>query len=59
VLLKTKFCWALVAHACNPNYLGGRDQEDQGSKPAGQIVHETLSQKKTHHKKWLVEWLKV
>jgi hypothetical protein len=24
-----------------------------------QIVHETLSQKKTHHKKGLVEWLKV
>jgi hypothetical protein len=23
---------ALVAHTCNPNYLGGRDQEDQGSK---------------------------
>jgi hypothetical protein len=24
----------LVAHACNPNYSGGRDQEDLGSKPA-------------------------
>jgi hypothetical protein len=24
-----------------------------------QIVRETLSQKKTHHKKGLVEWLKV
>jgi hypothetical protein len=23
-----------VAHACNPSYLGGRDQEDCGSKPA-------------------------
>jgi hypothetical protein len=23
-----------VAHACNPNYSGGRDQEDPGSKPA-------------------------
>jgi hypothetical protein len=23
-----------VAHTCNPSYLGGRDQEDQGSKPA-------------------------
>jgi hypothetical protein len=23
-----------VAHACNPNYSGGRDQEDHGSKPA-------------------------
>jgi hypothetical protein len=25
--------WVLVAHACNPNYSGGRDQEDCGSKP--------------------------
>jgi hypothetical protein len=23
-----------VAHACNPSYSGGRDQEDRGSKPA-------------------------
>jgi hypothetical protein len=23
-----------VAHACNPSYSGGRDREDQGSKPA-------------------------
>jgi hypothetical protein len=22
-----------VVHACNPSYSGGRDQEDQGSKP--------------------------
>jgi hypothetical protein len=33
-----------VAHACNPSYSGGRDQEDYG-----QIVHETLS-RKTFHK---------
>jgi hypothetical protein len=26
--------WAPVAHVCNPNYSGGRDQEDWGSKPA-------------------------
>jgi hypothetical protein len=26
--------WAMVAHTCNLNYSGGRDQEDQGSKPA-------------------------
>jgi hypothetical protein len=25
---------APVAHACNPSYSGGRDQEDHGSKPA-------------------------
>jgi hypothetical protein len=24
----------LVVHACNPSYSGGRDQEDQGSRPA-------------------------
>jgi hypothetical protein len=23
-----------AAHACNPSYSGGRDQEDQGLKPA-------------------------
>jgi hypothetical protein len=27
-------CWMPVAHACNPSYSGGRDQEDRGSKPA-------------------------
>jgi hypothetical protein len=25
--------WEPVAHACNLSYSGGRDQEDQGSKP--------------------------
>jgi hypothetical protein len=25
---------ALVAHACNPSYSGGRDQEDRSPKPA-------------------------
>jgi hypothetical protein len=32
-----------MTHTCNPTYSGGRDQEDHGSKPAGQIVHKTLS----------------
>jgi hypothetical protein len=32
---KKQLCgWASVAHACNPSYSGGRDQEDCGSKPA-------------------------
>jgi hypothetical protein len=31
---KTKKNYVLVAHACNPSYSGGRDQEDHGSKPA-------------------------
>jgi hypothetical protein len=35
----------LVAHACNPSYSEGRNQEGLGSKPTGQIVCETLSQK--------------
>jgi hypothetical protein len=26
--------WVPVAQACNPTYSGGRDQEDQDSKPA-------------------------
>jgi hypothetical protein len=24
----------LMTHACNPSYLGGRDQEDHGSRPS-------------------------
>jgi hypothetical protein len=27
-------CQVPVAHACNPSYSGGRDQEDLSSKPA-------------------------
>jgi hypothetical protein len=34
----------LVAHTCNPSYLGGRDQEDRGSRPAW-AKSETPSQK--------------
>jgi hypothetical protein len=45
---------APVAHACNPSYSGGRDQEDQGSKPAwGTLSQKYLTQKGR------VEWLKV
>jgi hypothetical protein len=32
--LKVVLCWVPVAYTCNPNYLGGRDQEDRGWKPA-------------------------
>jgi hypothetical protein len=53
---------ALVAHACNPSYSGGRDQGDHGSKPAqanssGDLI--SKKKKKKNHKKGLVEWLKV
>jgi hypothetical protein len=40
-----------VAHTCNPNYSGGRDQEDHDLKPALQIAPKTLSQKTGHQKK--------
>jgi hypothetical protein len=49
----------LVGHTCNHSYSGGRDQEDQGSKPAQANNSERSYLKKTHHKKGLLEWLKV
>jgi hypothetical protein len=40
----------LLAHACNPRYSGGRDQEDCGLNPAGtNSLRDPLE--KTHHKK--------
>jgi hypothetical protein len=53
------YCWVLVAQ---PIILATQEAEirkiKDGNQP-GQIVCETLSQKKIHHKKKLVEWLKV
>jgi hypothetical protein len=37
----------LVAHACNPSYLGGRDQEDWGSKPVPRLPLQGSSSKST------------
>jgi hypothetical protein len=34
---KNKTHWALVAHTCNPSYLGGGDQEDGVLRPAQAI----------------------
>jgi hypothetical protein len=48
-----------VAHTCNPNYSGGRDQEDRGSNPAQANSSVRPYLKKTLQKKGLVEWLKV
>jgi hypothetical protein len=49
--------WALVAHAYNPSYSGGRDQEDLGSKPAwGKFLRPCLKKPTTNG---LVTWLKV
>jgi hypothetical protein len=44
---------APVAHAWNPSYSGGRDQEDHDSKPvqANIIVPQDLSQKNTLQKR--------
>jgi hypothetical protein len=41
------------------SYSGGRDQEDLGSKPARVNNSQNPILKKTHHKKGLMEWLKV
>jgi hypothetical protein len=48
-----------VAHACNPSYSGGRDQEDLSSKPAQVNSSRYTISKKPINKKGLVEWLKV
>jgi hypothetical protein len=46
MLSKTKYVnWVPVAHACNPHYSEGRDQEGHGLKLTQEIVCETLSQK--------------
>jgi hypothetical protein len=48
-----------VAHACNPSYPGGRDQENCGSKPAWANSSRDRISKIAITKKGLVEWLKV
>uniref|UniRef100_A0A8C0WCN5 Uncharacterized protein n=1 Tax=Castor canadensis TaxID=51338 RepID=A0A8C0WCN5_CASCN len=50
---------ARVAHAYNPSYLGGRDQEDQVWSQPGQIVLKTLSKKKKPAQKRAVNCLAV
>jgi hypothetical protein len=43
----------LVAHAGNPSYLGGRDQEDRGSKPAqANSSQDPISKKPITKKGW-------
>jgi hypothetical protein len=41
--------WAPLAHAYNPSYSRGRDQEDDGSKPASAKKFSRPYLKKTHH----------
>jgi hypothetical protein len=49
----------LVAHACNPCYSGGRDQEDHSSKPAlgKEFLRSNLEEKKKNQNR-TGEWLK-
>jgi hypothetical protein len=52
-----------LAHACNPSYLGGRDQEIKvQSQPRRSFersyLEKTLHKKQPTRKKELVEWLK-
>jgi hypothetical protein len=55
------FSWVLVAHACNPSYSGGRDQEDRGSKSdqTNSFRNPISKKKKKSQKQDCVEWLKV
>jgi hypothetical protein len=48
-----------VAHACNPSYSGGRDQEHHCSNPAQASTFMRPYLQKLFTKIRLVEWLKV
>jgi hypothetical protein len=48
-----------VAHTCNPNYSGGRDQENWGSKPAQTNSSQKPISRQSFTKIGLVERLKV
>jgi hypothetical protein len=56
---KYRNSWVPVARACNSSYSGGRVHEDRSSKPVQANSSLDPILKKTHHKKGLVEWLKV
>jgi hypothetical protein len=59
VSIKKYPSWALVAHTCNPNYSGGRNQEDHGLKPTRENSSTRHYLKKPFTKIGLVEWFKV
>jgi hypothetical protein len=52
-------CQVLVAHSCNLNYSGGRDQEDCCLKPAWANSSTRPYLVKPFTKIGLVDWLKV
>jgi hypothetical protein len=51
-------CQMPVAHAYNPSYPGGSNQEDGGSKPAQANSSRDPTSKKPITKTGLAEWLK-
>jgi hypothetical protein len=51
IIIKNWCCQTPVAHACNPSYLAGRDRMIMVQSQPGKIVYDTLSRKKTLHKK--------
>jgi hypothetical protein len=53
---KEKF-WVPVAHACNPSYWEGRDEEDHSSRPAQANSSQDPISQIPNTKKELVEWL--
>jgi hypothetical protein len=56
--IKKRLCsWVLVAYACNPSYLGDRDQEDQGLKPAqANSLQDPIWKKPFTKKVWWNGW---
>jgi hypothetical protein len=53
VSLNAEISQAPVAHAYNPSYLGGRDQEDHGLKPAqANSLQDPISKKSITKKGW-------
>jgi hypothetical protein len=51
--------WALVVHTYNPSYSGGRDQENQVSRPAWANSSQDPISEKPITKKGLVVWIYV
>jgi hypothetical protein len=58
-VIKIVLGWVPVAHACNPSFSGGRDQEDRSLKPAQVNISMRPYLEKPFTKIGLVEWLKV
>jgi hypothetical protein len=60
VIKRKQNCQMLVAHACNPSYSVGKDQEDHGSKRAwANCSQDPISKNPSQKITGLVEWLKV